>query len=488
MTDMGSRDQPTDQPQQEPTEGLLESTKPLEELVDHGLSAFPSGSQLPSRERPEYPGERDRWDDISPRENLSISSNKTYRSADSESYLKSPPHGRIRALATIVWPLATAAALALLLAAVLVIPQILYPSLSPSQLSDIVPQERIQLQNERLKLQNDARATLLRGLAGLLVLTGAWVVLRQLQLSRQLTQQQLIMTREGQITERFTRAMEQLGNPVLDVRLGGIYALERIAKDSIQDRFAIVEVLTAYVRGHAPWPPRPAVITDGGQYWLERFESTEPLEGPEHELSDIPPLRARAADVQAVMTVLGRLAGIENLGFLELSAVDLRKADLREATLVHVNFTGANLHGSTLAGARFPAGDFRAVNLREANLFGADLREADLSGANLQWALLRSARLKAARLQDARLDGADLEGADLTDARLVRADLRGVNLRGARLRSSGLQRAILLDADLRDADLSGADLSWARADAGTRWPEGFDWKASGVVLKDNRSP
>ena len=63
------------------------------------------------------------------------------------------------------------------------------------------------------------------------------------------------LNRAGQITERFTRAIDQLGHPELDVRLGGIYALERIARDSQDDHPQVVEVLTAYVREHARWPP-----------------------------------------------------------------------------------------------------------------------------------------------------------------------------------------------------------------------------------------
>jgi hypothetical protein len=43
------------------------------------------------------------------------------------------------------------------------------------------------------------------------------------------------------------------------VRLGGTYALERIARDSPPDRATIEEVLTAYLRGHAPWPAPPAL-------------------------------------------------------------------------------------------------------------------------------------------------------------------------------------------------------------------------------------
>jgi len=56
--------------------------------------------------------------------------------------------------------------------------------------------------------------------------------------------------------------IEQLGSTGLDVRLGGIYALERIAVDSARDHPTIVEVLSAFVREHsrAPAPsdhPRP---------------------------------------------------------------------------------------------------------------------------------------------------------------------------------------------------------------------------------------
>jgi hypothetical protein len=70
------------------------------------------------------------------------------------------------------------------------------------------------------------------------------------------TYRQLHTAREGQITERYTRAIDQLGDAELDIRLGGIYALERIARDSAADLVTIGEVLTAFVRGHAPWPPR----------------------------------------------------------------------------------------------------------------------------------------------------------------------------------------------------------------------------------------
>jgi hypothetical protein len=52
-------------------------------------------------------------------------------------------------------------------------------------------------------------------------------------------------TRAGQIADLYSRAIEQLGSDKLDVRIGGIYAVERLARDSAADHPTVIEVLTA---------------------------------------------------------------------------------------------------------------------------------------------------------------------------------------------------------------------------------------------------
>ena len=71
------------------------------------------------------------------------------------------------------------------------------------------------------------------------------------------TARNFILSREGQVTDRYTKAIEQLGSDKLDVRIGGIYALERVARDSAKDHPTVMEVLTAFIREHSrePWPP-----------------------------------------------------------------------------------------------------------------------------------------------------------------------------------------------------------------------------------------
>ena len=67
------------------------------------------------------------------------------------------------------------------------------------------------------------------------------------QAEMQLTQQRLI-------TERFSKAVEQIGSGKEEVVIGGIYSLERIAKDSPKDQWTIMEVLTSYIRKNSPIP------------------------------------------------------------------------------------------------------------------------------------------------------------------------------------------------------------------------------------------
>ena len=89
---------------------------------------------------------------------------------------------------------------------------------------------------ELAQARNDVRTTLLQGFGGMVLLLGAYLTWRQTQLSRAASREELQLTREGQLTDRFTRAVDQLGSKDVAVRVGGIYALGRIADESITDR------------------------------------------------------------------------------------------------------------------------------------------------------------------------------------------------------------------------------------------------------------
>jgi hypothetical protein len=339
--------------------------------------------------------------------------------------------------------IAAAGVVVVLLAVVLVVPRLLYPPLPASRFAGVAPDRRIELETDRLKLQNDARTILLLGLAGGILLVGAYLAWRQLD-----------VTREGQTTDRYTRAIDQLGHTQLDVRLGGIYALERIARDSPADRGMIGEVLAAFVRGHAPWPPCLP-----GQY-----DATAPID-------EIPELQVRAPDVQASLTVLGRggfAHGVDPIQLLDRrrELLDLRGTDLR-----HADLAGARLQGADLDGAHLEKANLRGAHLERAFIPLAHLEEADLFDAHLEGAFLGRAHLEGTHLV-----GTHLEGAHLPSARLNGASLDGAYLEGTRLAEARLE-----GADLERARLEGASLEGAVADEHTVWPAGFDWRAAGVI-------
>jgi hypothetical protein len=239
------------------------------------------------------------------------------------------------------------------------------------------------------------------------------------------TARNFTLSREGQVTDRYTKAIEQLGSKELDVRIGGIYALERIARDSAKDHPTVMEVLTAFIREHSreQWPPSDAAR-------------------PEQERSTRP-------DVQAAVTVAGRREVKR-----DILPIDLTGANLARANLTRTKLTRANLRGATLTGA----------TLTRADLTGATLTEADLTGATLL-----GANLTDANLRDATLTSANLTNATLTGADLFRTNLRGANLRGATLTGATLTRADLTGATLTEADLTGATL-WGADLTNIRWP------------------
>jgi uncharacterized protein YjbI with pentapeptide repeats len=283
------------------------------------------------------------------------------------------------------------------------------------------------------------------------------------------------LTEQGQITDRYTKAVEQLGSDKLDVRIGGIYALERIARDSATDHPTVMEVLTAFIREHSRerWPPSDA-------------------DRPEPE-------RLTRPDVQAAVTVIGRRDSKRDIGIISLAGADLTHADLTRAHLAFADLTGAHLDHALLARADLTRAlltraDLTRANLTLANLTEADLIDADLTGADLTAATLTAAHLTGAVLTGAVLTGAVLTGAHLDHANLTRAnltlavltgaalgdtDLTGAHLTGAVLTGATLTGAVLTGAALGDTDLTGADLT------GARWPEGV--QAPGGWITDNDS-
>jgi len=89
----------------------------------------------------------------------------------------------------------------------------------------------------------------------LVAISTAVIALQAFRVSQETLQ---VNTRQ-QTSERFVKATEQLGNDKPDVRLGGIFALEQLARDSPSDHPAVFDVLTAFAEAESRYRSRTAV-------------------------------------------------------------------------------------------------------------------------------------------------------------------------------------------------------------------------------------
>ena len=305
-------------------------------------------------------------------------------------------------------------------------------------------------------------------------------------LSVRTTQNELRNGQQGQITDRYTKAVDQLGSTKLDIRLGGIYALERLAHDSARDNRTVYDVLTAFVREHAPNPGAripdslatdvQAALTVIGRRENRRDSFTADLSGVHMDTANLTSAHLYGANLTNAHLIGANLADA-NLTFVKLHGADLTGADLLGANLhganptagidaSHITLTHANLQNANLTGASLAAADLSHAILGGANLTNAILLSASLTHVNLSLANLRATNLAGANLGHAYLDsahliGADLTGADLTTADLTVANLTRANLTRATLAGADLSRANLTGANLTGANLRGADLSGA---------------------------
>jgi uncharacterized protein YjbI with pentapeptide repeats len=311
-------------------------------------------------------------------------------------------------------------------------------------------------EKDKTIIQNGAYTNLVQALGGLVLSMTAWVGYQNFRVGEKnlkISEKNLRVSEDKQVTERFSKSIEHLGSDKIDIRLGGIYALEQIAIDSAKYHWTIVEILSAFVREKCP--------LDNFDPPAGNSEQTS-VEAQSEQKTSVSAPKKVGVDIQAAMTVLGRRKAQDPPDkSIDLRSVNLPFIEIQEASLRGANLSGADLSGANLIRADLSEAFLYGANLSGADLDEADLNEANLSGANLSGADLGGANLYGANLNEANLSGAFLDGAKLYGANLHGANLHGAFLWGANLSGADLNGADLSGADLSGADLSGANLNWA---------------------------
>ena len=284
---------------------------------------------------------------------------------------------------------------------------------------------------KRFAAESEARKTVLQIVSGLAVLATIYSVVVTARNSAEAIE----LARSAQLSERFSKATEQLsatlpnGQKNIDARVGAIYALEAIARQSPDYHPQIMEILTAYLRNNFRWQsmcsPHPSSCS--GLASVQR-DPTGPFQ------------MTAPNDVQTIILVLARRDTkfdsdprklVSMLKEIDMSNTDFRgtmlsrgERSLEDAIIEHSNLEGVNWTGVSMDRARFTGSCMARAQLWADELDGAEFDDTDLTGAYLNPdVVLRGATLRGASLRCARI------GADLTDADLTGAHLEGANLK-----------------------------------------------------------
>ena len=196
--------------------------------------------------------------------------------------------------------------------------------------------------------------------------------------------QQADIAKQQLLNERYQKATEMLGSDLMVVRLGGVYQLQRLAKEYPQQYHVLVtQTLCSFVR-----QPTTIPISQGG--------TNDPVP---------------SAYRQDVLAAIGAMRDRVNLDRLSIERSAEYQPDLRNAYL-------------------------RGVDLYRVDLTGMRLDGADLSGANLFSAVLTGCSMYETNLSDAVMDYADLTDSLLLDTNFLGASLLGTKFDGALLRDT----------------------------------------------------
>lgn len=272
-------------------------------------------------------------------------------------------------------------------------------TINAEDIAKLEPKDRVQLQKDLALVENSFRTTLAQIIGGSLLLLSLYLTYRNVKIAQENTRianensristENLRLVEEGKLTDRFSKAVELLGDEKLEIRLGGVYALERIALDSQKDHLTVIEVLSAFVR--------------------ERSSQGEVIDEERKRPQE---------DIQAIMVVIGRRKWIET---------EKQKINLSYTRLVNCILAGSDFRNTTFHNACFNNSNLIGVNLENTFLWKADFGNT----------ILNSANLKGSNLSHVNFDQAMLNGTDLTNTNSLHLDqlIKAATCEGVKLSS-----------------------------------------------------
>ena len=312
----------------------------------------------------------------------------------------------------------------------------------PMPIDNLLGTSGLKEEEAETTVKRETVKTLAQALFGLALIAGIYIAYMRARASDNANEQQM-----------FNDATAKLSDESASVRLGGIYALDRLARSKEAYLVRIVKILCTHLRETAQ--------QDRDE---EKDKKKDGEEGKkENEKRDKEKYAEKYKDkpsneIQSLLEVLS-----------ELNRFSEEKQGDGQSKPVRLNLSGAYLVGAHLEDACLNRADLSRTNMQNAHLSRAQLQKANLENAKMQGAVLKKARmqkavLKKAQMQEVDLEWAHMQMADLQAVRMQGAFLAMAHMQGVDLREARMQGALLAMAQLQGADLQLADMRGASVD------------------------
>ena len=258
------------------------------------------------------------------------------------------------------------------------------------------------------------------------------------------------------ITERINKAIENLaknqenGDPMLEVRLGTLYDLERIAKDSQRDHRQILEMLCGYIRLNSPVTNKIKELKiDTKRKPRKDIQTALTIIGRHDSwLKDDAPLKTEQDQRERGYMI--------DLSYCDLWGADIHNANLSYAMIQHANLNSASIHNTNMTSTNFYWTDMIGAFISESNLTTTGFSYSNLSRThitnrsnlyNTQFSstTMNNVILSSVKTRNVILMSANLEDADIIDSDLYRAEFYKANLKGVNTANSYIYKGNFLD-------------------------------------------
>ncbi|WP_339690332.1 pentapeptide repeat-containing protein [Celeribacter baekdonensis] len=196
--------------------------------------------------------------------------------------------------------------------------------------------------------------------------------------------------------------IEDVTEPNIEVRVGAIFALERIAQDSLRDHVRIMEILCSYMLENSPGKSAVNLARPDNPNYVGNDKNVE-----------IPRLRT---DIQVALTVIGRRTQQQRKYELKSGkgTISLSDCNFQNFAGTELNFSGLDFSHSWLGSAIFTRCDFTECKFKNATLELGAMIECNLKDVDA----------RAAVFDKRGFPGTSFEGANLFRASFNRAEIR----------------------------------------------------------------